>query len=474
VSIRLRLAVWYGALFGLILVIVAVLSYAFHARGHYEDLDRILVTTASHTAAEVESSDLPPLLTESSGGLGVTLRVYGADGTLRLASPQASKLPPINPAAVMTAPAGPAFDGVAGLVPHHIFSPQGPDGGAFGLVEFGGQRWRIYVRPVERHGALVGYVEALVPLGQLDRAMALFRTILATMGLSGIAAALIGGWFVAGGALRPVTRIIDTTRSIAQSRNFSQRVEASSRRDEVARLIETVNLMLANLEGAYRAQQRFVADASHELRAPLTAIQGNLELLQAHPDMTVAEREEALVEARREADRLTHLVADLLVLARADAGVQLNRRSVDLDVVVLEAFRTGRQLARGQVLELESVEPARVIGDPDRLSQLILILLDNAVRYTPPPGRISLALRCVDHVAEISVRDAGIGIAPEDLPRVFERFYRADPARSRDGGGTGLGLPIARWITEQHGGELRLDSEFGKGTVAAVRLPVIS
>ena len=174
-SIRVRLAVWYGALFALILVVVIVLSYAFHARGHYEDVDGILVTTAGHTAAELETSDLPPLLTESSGGLQVTVRVYEADGSLGLASAQASTLPRVVPTAVMAAPAGPAFDAVAGLVPHYVFGPSGASGGAFGLVAAGGQRWRIYVRPVHRGGELTGYVESLAPLGQLDRAMPLFR-----------------------------------------------------------------------------------------------------------------------------------------------------------------------------------------------------------------------------------------------------------------------------------------------------------
>lgn len=473
-SIRVRLAVWYGALFALILVVVIVLSYAFHARGHYEDVDGILVTTAGHTAAELETSDLPPLLTESSGGLQVTVRVYEADGSLGLASAQASTLPRVVPTAVMAAPAGPAFDAVAGLVPHYVFGPSGASGGAFGLVAAGGQRWRIYVRPVHRGGELTGYVESLAPLGQLDRAMPLFRVILVILGLGGLTAALVGGWVVAGSALRPIARIVETTRSIAHSRSFSRRVEASPYRDEVGHLIETFNAMLASLEDAYRAQQRFVADASHELRAPLTAIQGNLELLRRHPEMTASEREEALAEARREADRLTHLVADLLVLARADAGIQLNRRAVDLDVILLEAFRTGRQLTRGQVLELESVEPAQVAGDADRLTQLVLILLDNAIRYTPSPGRITLGLRRTDHTVEILVQDTGVGIGPEDLPRVFERFYRADPARSRDAGGTGLGLPIARWIAEQHRGDLSLRSEPGRGTTATIRLPLLS
>ncbi len=230
--------------------------------------------------------------------------------------------------------------------------------------------------------------------------------------------------------------------------------------------------MLASIEVAYRAQQRFISDASHELRAPLTAIQGNLELLRRHRAMPEAEREEALTEVERESTRLSRLVADLLVLARADAGVSLKCCPVDLDAVVLEAYREARHLSQGQTLTLDPFEPAGVEGDEDRLKQLLLILLDNAFKYTPATGRVTLGLHRRETDVEIVVRDTGVGIAPEDLPLVFERFYRADPARSRDPGGTGLGLPIAQWIVEQHDGTITLESELGQGTTATVLLPL--
>jgi signal transduction histidine kinase len=188
--------------------------------------------------------------------------------------------------------------------------------------------------------------------------------------------------------------------------------------------------------------------------------------------MPLAERREAVGEASREAGRLARLVADLLALARADAGVSLRRQPVEFDRLVLDALGEARHLARGQRLEVERLEPALVDGDPDRLQQLLLILLDNAIKYTPPDGRVTLALRRKGGDVQLTVSDTGVGIAPVDLERVFERFYRADPARTRDPGGTGLGLPIARWIAEQHGGEIALSSAPGRGTVATVRLPL--
>jgi two-component system, OmpR family, sensor kinase len=161
----------------------------------------------------------------------------------------------------------------------------------------------------------------------------------------------------------------------------------------------------------------------------------------------------------------------LLALARADAGVALAAQPVDLDAVVLESFSAARQLAQGQTLTLDPFEPAQVIGDADRLKQLVLILLDNAIKYTPPDGGVTVGLRRIDACAEIVVRDTGVGIAEADLPHVFDRFYRADPARSRDPGGTGLGLSIARWIVEQHGGTIEVASAPGRGTLVRTRLP---
>lgn len=452
-SIRLRLALWYGGLAALVLLAFATLAYVLHVRGQYEDLDRALVTSAGHAAAAAVTADglhLP----EGSGGLEVALRLYGPDGRLVEGSTGAGAAPAVDPRAVLER------------------RSDAERAGAFGVLYDGAQRWRFYVLPVIRDGAVAGYAEAATPLGRLDAARGRFRLILLGLGVAGLGVLMLGTWGVAGQALRPVARMIGTARAIADTRGFARRLEVPPRRDELRLLAETFNAMLSSLEDAYRAQQRFVADASHELRAPLTAIQGNLELLRRHPHMPASDREEALAEAEREAGRLARLVADLLALARADAGVRLERRPVDLDAVLLDAFRAARQLAAGQVLDLAPFEPARVLGDEDRLKQLLLILVDNALKYTPAGGRVTLGLRRRGSSAEVVVADTGIGIPAADLPHVFDRFYRADPARSRDPGGTGLGLSIARWIAQQHGGEIVLESAEGRGTRAVVRLPL--
>jgi signal transduction histidine kinase len=280
--------------------------------------------------------------------------------------------------------------------------------------------------------------------------------------------------FLAGRALQPIATLTATARSIARSRQLNQRVPVASGSDELGQLAVTFNEMLASIEQAYQAQQRFVTDASHELRAPLTAIQANLELVQRRPQMPPAELQEATAEALRESRRLASLVEQLLTLARADAGIPLRRQRVDLDRVVLETLAEARYLLKGQHLDIEHLEPTVIAGDPDRLKQVLLILCHNALKYTPEGGKVTLSLRRRRDTAEVMVSDTGVGISPQELPHVFERFYRSDPARGRDPGGTGLGLAIARQIILDHGGDISLASELGRGTVATVTLPVAS
>lgn len=221
-------------------------------------------------------------------------------------------------------------------------------------------------------------------------------------------------------------------------------------------------------------QKRFVNDAAHELRAPLTAIQGNLELLTRFKHMSREDREAALAEASREAARLSRLVSNLLALARGDAGRELRLKPVALDKVLLETIEAKRRLSREHRLELGRLDSVWVQGDPEQLRHLLLILLDNAVKYTPPGGMILLELSSEGEQAVLHLQDSGVGVAPEDLPHVFERFYRADVSRSPRSGGTGLGLSVAQWIVEQHSGTIRLESQLGVGTSVTVALPLYS
>ena len=262
--------------------------------------------------------------------------------------------------------------------------------------------------------------------------------------------------------------------SAAEVRLMEQTAERTWSALESARLFKE----LQSREEAYRtlaeSQKRFVNDAAHEMRAPLTAIQGNLELLRSYPDMPEQDRTEALLEAGEEAVRLSRLVNDMLALARGDAGEGLRQQPVALQRVLTSAFQGAHAMTQEHVLELGELPEVVVLGDPDRLKQLALILLENALRYTPAGGRVVLSLECDRTWATFRVADSGMGIAADDLERVFERFYRADKARVRVNAGTGLGLPIARWIAGAHGGRVWLESEAEVGTVAVVELPVYS
>jgi signal transduction histidine kinase len=238
-------------------------------------------------------------------------------------------------------------------------------------------------------------------------------------------------------------------------------------------ITERKNIDLA-LRRIVDAQKRFVGDAAHELRAPLTSIQGNLELLRRYPNMSSTDRFETIADAYHETARLGRLVADLLALARGDAGEGLRLEPMQLQDVFTDTIRQAKHLAANHHLEYSEFKPCSIEGDHDRLKQLLLILLENAIKYTPKEGHIHCSLEANQDWAEIRIKDTGMGIAAEDIPFVFERFYRADKARSRgtDPGGTGLGLPIAQWIVAQHGGEIRLESQVGIGTTAILRLPI--
>ena len=470
-SLRLRLARWYGGLAGVLILAVCAYSYAVHGRAHYDDTDAALATSAEHVATELghaRTGTQRAAVLQASVLMGPTMRVYRADGTLLAESETDGGAPTVALNAALAAHAVP-YPPLARYAPA-LHRGKTHDG-HFGLA-ISDIRWRTYALRIANSEE---YLVALAPLGTIDASVRQFGALMILMAVAGALVTFFVGWLVAASALRPVAAVTRIAGDIARSREFSRRVSPDavrSQRDELGRLAATFNEMLGSLSEAYTAQQRFVADASHELRAPLTSIQANLELLRDRKDMSVQERDNAVAEAATEANRLARLVADLLALARADAGAELRHESVELDRVLMDVVGEARHLVRGQRLEIESLEPCVVRGDGDRLKQLFLILVDNAIKYTPAPGNVSVSLRRGSSTGVFEVRDSGIGISPSDLPRVFERFYRADRARSRDPAGTGLGLAIGQWITAEHGGKLSLASTPGSGTTAVVRLPL--
>lgn len=290
---------------------------------------------------------------------------------------------------------------------------------------------------------------------------------LVVLAATGIAA--FAGWRIVATALRPVDDMSRAARAIGAEADFSRRLPTPAEPDELGRLAVTFNEMLADLERAFATQRRFLADAAHELRTPLTVVRASAETWLRGD--RAEERETAARVVAREADRMGRLVADLLTLARGDANQPQVRRPVQLDAILVDVYRQALSLTDTVSLTLGEFDQVTVIGDPDRLRQLVLNLVDNAIRYTPDGGQVTLDLAKADGAATLRVRDTGAGIPPEDLPRIFDRFYRIDVARTRQSGGAGLGLAISQEIAQAHGGRIAVTSEAGHGTEFTVHLP---
>lgn len=309
------------------------------------------------------------------------------------------------------------------------------------------------------------------PLSQLEADLFRLKALLVAVVVGTTALCAGIGWFLAAKAMQPVDRMTRAAHAIGSAADLSQRVPVPDERDEIGRLAITFNEMLSRLQQAFATQRQFLADASHELRSPLTAIRANVETLRRGGETDPAERDETLRIVEREVDRMGRLVDDLLSLARADAGQEPVLARLSLDALLLEVYHQQRPLAGRVRLALGEFEPVEIDGDPDRLKQLLLNLIDNALRHTPPGGTVTLDLLHRGREAVVRVRDTGAGIAPEHLPHIFERFYRIDSARSRAVGGTGLGLAISREIADAHGGRIEVESAVGAGSVFTVVLP---
>jgi heavy metal sensor kinase len=298
-----------------------------------------------------------------------------------------------------------------------------------------------------------------------------FDTLMVLIPLA-VGLAALGGAMIARIALRPVDEMASTARRIT-AEDLSRRVEARGSGDELDRLAETLNGMLARLEEAFGQTRRFAADAAHELRTPLTVLRGGIEValrMERRPE----EYRRVLASSLEEVQRLIRLAEDLLLLSRSLAGPEGARAPVDLEPLVLEVFEVGARLAHaaGVAVRVDATTPLAVLGDGAALRRALLNLVENAVKYTPRGGKVEIGLARADGTAEITVADTGIGIEPAEVERIFEPFHRLEAARVHDTGGAGLGLAIARTIVIAHGGTIAVESAPGAGSRFTVRLPV--
>jgi heavy metal sensor kinase len=458
-SIGLRLTLWYLAIFALAQLIFGVGMWFILRENMHDIADGALASEVEDVRRFLESQrtdatldELRKAVTEeySAETGGDYLQIVNADGNWIYRSPALAdhNLPPVSPSLLRKSV---HQDGQLGKQPFRFVS----------------QRIDVHDRPYTVQAA-ISMDEEMETLERFQRYLLMFAPVLL------LAAGGVGYW-MSRRALSPVDTLTRTARTITGN-TLSSRLEQLHTGDELQRLSDTLNQMLARIETAFTRVTEFTADASHELRTPISLIRTEAELA-LRRSRGEEEYREALRHILLEAERTTSLIEELLALARADSGRQsLHIQTIDLRETLQEVASGWRAVASVRGLQFsERILDAelRVLGDVEALRRVVNILLDNAFKYTPAPGGVvTLAAEQRDGSALISVRDNGMGIADQDQARIFERFYRVDKARSRELGGAGLGLSIAQWIVQQHGGKIQVESALSAGSIFRVELPL--
>jgi signal transduction histidine kinase len=494
-SLRTRLTLWYGALLAVTLLAFSGLVYFTLQQSLSSSMDERLTLRADQLRREVGPS-IGNLLQPEDVAPGVqlqsTLNEFVGTGVYVQLLNQKAAVIATPPNLVGEQLPVPASSRQAILEDRPIFATVPVQNNA---------SVRLLTQPLHMEGSdeVVGAVQVAESLSPFENTMAAVSRLLLVAGSAALLLAVVVGWLLTRAALSPVFRITDTARHIAATGDYRQRLHVTPPRfghgDELFFLAATFNDMIARLEHMLESQRRLLADTSHELRNPITIIRGNLALLRRQ-NIAESSRADAIVEAEEEAARMGRLVADLLLLARADAGdlPSFQRERVDLGELATEVVDQARPRAPAHGLRITCDSRCIVDGDRDRLKQLVTNLVENAIRYTPAGGRVDVNVRRVTRLqqrgmtvrsrnarepgtslsmAQLTISDSGIGISSTDLPHVFERFYRADKARSRAHGGTGLGLSIAEYVAQAHGGSIEASSAgINRGSTFTVRLPM--
>jgi len=455
-SLRVRLTIWYVVLLAIILAAFSAGVYFALRENLHSNLDDSVDTRAQVLASAVTVSGGRPVLTTADAPgdpQGESFaRVFDSSGNVTFDNTNGETSVPIDQAAVNTVLNGQAVRNSAKSVEETL---------------------QVLTTPILRDSRVVGALQVGQSSEDVRDTLNTLLLIIAIAYPLTLIVASAGGVFLAGRALSPIDRLTGVARRIT-AEDLHQRIDLDLPDDEVGRLARTFNDMIARLDDAFRRQRQFTADASHELRTPLTVIKGQTEVA-LQRDRDVESYKQVLQSVTSQVDRMIRMSASLLTLARADAGqIPMATEPTDIGRIVGDAADQMRVAADARQIELQVTPgPAvRTLADGDLLLQLMLNLLDNAVKYTPPYGLVRIDWSEADRHVQIRVSDTGPGIASEHLPRIFDRFYRADEARSHPNGGAGLGLSISRWIAEAHGGAIAVESAPGNGTTFTVHLPV--
>ncbi len=453
-SLRTQLTSLYAVVAGIILLVFGVVTYVLVNVMLVDQIDLSLDQTARQIIAksrvnamgDIEVLELPSLDVTSN----VFVQVWSSSNQLKIFSPNIAKLSkPLD------------TTGLKAIAPVYRDS------------QVNSASLRVLSVPLSVEGRRVGILQVGIFRGLIDGTLRTLLWVLAIASVVFISMAAIAGWLLTGQAMAPLELVTDTALSISKADDLSRRIpNPAHSQNEVGILISAFNQTLDRLEKLFTAQKRFVADVSHELRTPLTVIKGNVGLLRKmkKPD------EESLQSIENEVDRLTRMVGDLLLLAQAETGkLPLAIQPLELDSLLMDVFHQMKVLAGDKIdFQISQIEPLSIMADRDRIKQVYLNLLGNAVKYTPPGGSIRIAMRRTEKMVQTIITDTGPGIPAEDIPHIFERFYRSDKARTRtsDGSSFGLGLSIANWIVKNHGGMVEVSSKEGFGTTFTVYLPI--
>jgi heavy metal sensor kinase len=452
-SLRLRLTLLYSTLVGVILLVFGSTVFLLVNILLLNQIDESLASVARDiiqvtkvdSVGELNYVSLPPLDMTANA----YVQVWTHDGELKSFSPSIAMIDEsLDPAGLG-----------AGRPIYHENTVRGV-------------HVRVLSVPLRVGERRIGVLQVGTSMSVADDTRRNLSNIMLGSSLVSVLLAALLSWTILGRALSPLRAITESVDQINRADDLSRRIpQRMLSNDEISEMVESFNQTLERLESLFTSQQRFLADVSHELRTPLTVIKGNVDLMRRMKQID----EESLNSIDQEAGRLTRLVGGLLMLAQAESGkLSLTFRPLQLDALLVEVFQEMRVLAGSKVhVHLKEIDQLEVVADRDRIKQVLLNLTSNAIQYTPQGGDVFLSLAKANDQARLVVSDTGPGIPAEDLPHIFERFYRAEKSRTRSRtSGFGLGLSIAHWIVEHHGGRIEVESKDGKGTTFVIWLPL--